>query len=309
MSFVILPDVTCDLNAEIREFFGLNDYIRGHIIFDGERDIPTTLDWDNMSRENFYKLLNDKKHTVSTAPANAEEYYARFREYAEKGVDIISISLSSSISATYKFACAARDRVLQEYPNVKIACVDSFRMSGGIGVLVMNALMMQKNGCGFDEIAAWLEENKCRVHQMGPIDDLMVVARRGRITMGKAIMGSFAGVKPMGDCNAHGYTTILGKAKGIKKAIEATAKYVAATITSPEEQYILVSHTDRDEIALMLKQRLEELVPVKKVLVSDVFMGCAPNIGAGMIGVYYLGKPITEDLAEEKETLNRVLGK
>ncbi len=309
MPFVILPDVTCDLNTDLRELFGLEDYVRGHVIIDGELDIAATLDWDMMSRDEFYKILGDKKRSVSTAPANTEEYYGIFSDYVERGIDIISISLSSSISATHRFASAARKQVLANHPDAKIACVDSYRMSGGFGVLVINALLMQKQGKSFDEIVDWLENNKRRVHQMGPIDDLMFIARRGRITMGKAIMGSFAGVKPMGDCNAEGYTTILGKAKGIKKAIDATAKYVAATIERPEEQYILISHTDREELACVLCERLAELVPVKKVLVSDVFMGCAPNIGPGMLGVYYLGKPITEDLAEEKETLARVLGK
>ena len=69
-----------------------------------------------------------------------------------------------------------------------------------------------------DEILPWLEENKNRVHQMGPIDDLTFIARRGRISKGKAFMGNLAGIKPMGDCNEEGYATVLAKAKGMKKA-------------------------------------------------------------------------------------------
>ena len=206
------------------------------------------------------------------------------------------------------FAQKARERLLNNYPDAKIYCFDSFRMSGAYGLLVMYALDMQSQGKSFEEIIDWLEANKRRVHQMGPIDDLMFIARRGRITMGKAIMGSFAGVKPMGDCNAEGYTTVLGKAKGIRKALEATVRYVKETIVDPEEQYVLISHTNRPEYAETLKQLLEQQLNVKKVYVSDVYMGCAPNIGPGMVGVYYLGNEIT-DLSEEKEILNKILGK
>ena len=149
------------------------------------------------------------------------------------------------------------------------------------------------------------EGNKERIQ----VFEGIVIARRGRITMGKAILGSFAGVKPMGDCNAEGYTTVLGKAKGIKKALDATVKYVKATIIEPEEQFLLISHTDRYEYAMLLKDMIEKEIPVKNIYVSDVYPGCAPNIGPGMIAVYYLGNEIEPDLASEKEAMAAILGK
>ena len=307
-NYVILPDVTCDLSPEIQEYCGLTDYIRAHVMFSDGREIVSTMDWNNISMRDFYDAVGNSKLKVSTSPANTDECYKIFEEYIKKGVAVLSMSLSSAISATFNFASMAAKRIKENYPDAKIYCVDSFRMSGAYGLLVMHALELQKKGKSFDDIVAWLEINKRRVHQMGPIDDLITVARRGRISMGKAIMGSFAGVKPMGDCNSEGYTTVLGKAKGIKKALAATAEYVKATIVDPESQYILISHTDRKEYANMLKELLEKAVPVKKVFVSDVYPGCGPNIGPGMIGCYYLGNEIT-DLAAEKEALTKILGK
>ena len=43
--YIILADVTCDLSAEIRGFFGVEDYIKGHVHFSDDRDFETTLDW------------------------------------------------------------------------------------------------------------------------------------------------------------------------------------------------------------------------------------------------------------------------
>ena len=306
--YVILPDVTCDLSPEIRKLFGIEDYIRGHVSVSDGRDFTSELNWDAISQREFYDILNDKRLKTSTAPSNTDECYKKFEEYINKGFAVLSIHLSSTISAGYNFANLAAERIRENYKEAKICCVDSFRMSGAYGLLVMYAFEMQKQGRSFEEVRDWLENNKRRVHQMGPIDDLMVVARRGRISMGKAIMGSFAGVKPMGDCNAEGYTTALGKAKGIKKALAATAEYVRATIVKPEEQYILISHTDRAEHAMTLKGLIENAVPAKQVFVSDVYSGCGPNIGPGMIGCYFLGNEIT-DLAAEKETLTKILGK
>ena len=307
--FVILADFTCDLSASIRAEIGMDSYAKGHIHLGDGRDISGTLDWEYISREEFYKALSDKNNKITTSPMNEEEYFAYFEEYAKQGISVISISLSSKISSTYVFASKAASRINEKYPDVNIHCVDSLRMSGGIGLLTIYAHILKQEGKSFGEIVAWLEENKSKVHQMGPIDDLFFIARRGRITMGKAIMGSFAGVKPMGDCNAEGYTSILAKVKGINKALDATVRYVKETAVDISNQYILVVHSDREAYAQALKEKLVSELSPKKVFLSDVFCGCGANIGPGMVGVYYLGESVSEDLSAEKEAMKRILDK
>ncbi len=304
--FIILPDVTCDLSPELREAYGLSDYVPSHITING-KDVPAYLDWSEISRESYYKTLSDKKSEVTTAPPSPEEYYRIFSKYAEDGVGVLSMSISSKISSTYGVAKKAAERVRAERPDALIYCFDSFKMTGAFGLLVLKALSMQKNGVSFDGIVEWLEANKHRVHQMGPIDDLIFVARRGRISMGKAIMGNFAGVKPMGDCNRDGYTTVLAKAKGMKKALAATVEYVKRTAQDPANETMLIAHSDRDQYASELKEALIREVGPAEVLVTDVFSASGGNIGPGMVGVYFFGKELTDDLSEEKACLQEII--
>ena len=306
--FVVLPDVTCDLSQEIREHFGLTDYIRGYVHVNDE-SIRTTLDWENVTREGFYKTLANKKNVVSSAAASPEEYYQTFKKYVDEGYDVLSMSISSKISATYNIAVSAAKRVKEECPDCNIYCLDSTRMSGSFGLLVAYACELQSKGKSFEEVIEWLETNKNRVHQMGPIDDLTFVARRGQISKGKAVMGNLVGIKPMGDSNADGYVTVLAKVKGIKTALDATVAYVKTIATDTENEYAFIMHSDREKYAYELKEKLEASVKFKKVFVSDVFSGCGTNIGPGMIGVYFMGAPISEDLAAEKEALNAAIGK
>jgi DegV family protein with EDD domain len=305
--YIILTDVTCDLSPAIREQFGITDYIHGHVSISDGRELVTTLDWSNITREDFYNCLGDRRMQVSTAPASPEEYYEHFKKYAEAGTDIISISISSKISSTYNVAVGAAERVRAEYPERRIICVDALRMSGSMGLLVMYALEMQKQGKTMAEVIDWLESNKMRVHQMGPIDDLIFVARRGRISMGKAIMGSFAGVKPMGDCNRDGYVTVLTKAKGMKKALTATAAYVKEVATDVEDQYLLIVHSNREAYAETLREKLEAELHPKGIFVSDSYSASGTNIGPGMVAVYFMGDEVTEELTREKEIMTRVM--
>ena len=305
--FIILPDSTCDISKEAMDDVGMKDYICGHVNLNG-KEFSTFLEWKDFSMEEFYKTLSNKKAVVTTSPPSPAEYVEFFEKYVKQGIGIISICLSSKISGTYNFASAAAEEIKNKYPDAKIYVVDSFRMSGAIGLLTYYAFKLKNEGKSFEEVVAWLEENKTHVHQMGPIDDLIFVARRGKISMGKAIMGSFAGVKPMGDCNADGYVSVLTKAKGIGKALDITLQYVKETATNIEDQYLFIAHSDRAIFANSLKEKLEVLKP-KKIYITDVYPACGTNIGPGMIGVYYLGSKITENMEREKEAMNKVIGK
>ncbi len=305
--YIILADVACDLCKEVRDFCGMEDYMGGHINFSTGADFPTTLDWDNISCEEFYKTLSNKKVEVNTAPASPEEYFIKFKQYADNGYDILSISLSSKISSSYGVACATAEKVMAEVKGCKICCVDSLRMSGGFGLLVMYAHILKNEGKSLEEVVEWLEANKDRVHQMGPVDDLIFIARRGRISMGTAIMGSFAGVKPMSDVSRDGFVSVLCKVKGIKKALKICMHYVEKSATDIENQYILISNSNRKEYAETLKEMIETNLKPKKVFVSDVFTASGANVGPGMVGVYFLGDVVSEDMAIEKEIINKVL--
>lgn len=306
--YIILPDVTCDLSKELREYFGLEDYLMGYVQYNG-KSMNTRLDWELISRDDFYKMLSNKKNQVSSAAATPEEYYERFKKYVTMGYKVLSMSISSKISGTFSIASVAANRVKEEIKDAEIYCFDSTRMSGSFGLLVCYALEKQKEGKSFEEVINFLEETKSKVHQMGPIDDLTFVARRGQISKGKAIMGNFVGIKPMGDSNTDGYVTVLAKVKGIKKALDATVEYIKEIAKDKENQYLIITHSDRENYALELKERIEKVCNFKKVFVSDVFSACGTNIGPGMICSYFIGDLVTSDLQYEKEVLTKVIEK
>ncbi len=304
--YIIIPDITCDLSQEIRDYFGLEDYVQGYVHVNNE-SLRTTLDWSNISREKFYKTLSNKKCTVHSAAASPEEYYQIFKKYIEQGYAVLSMSISSKISATFNVAQGVVNRIKEEYPNSKIYALDTLRMSGSFGLLVAYACQLKKEGKTFEEVVEWLEQNKERVHQMGPIDDLTVVAKRAQISKVKAFMGNLIGIKPMGDSNQDGYVTVLTKVKGLNNALDVTVKYIQNIATKLEDQYIFVMHSDREKAAFQLKEQIENAINCKKVFVSDVFSGCGTNIGAGMICAYFMGEPISENLEKEKEAIEKAV--
>ena len=55
------------------------------------------------------------------------------------------------------------------------------------------------------------------------------------------------------------------------------------------------------------KKMIEETIKPKEVRIIDVYPASGINVGPGLMAAYYMGKPISKDLSEEKELINRLL--
>ena len=305
--YVILADTSSDLSKEVRERFGI-EYIRSHVVMPDVSEAVGDLSWNVMPKEEFYASLRKKGTVYATSPANVEEYAARFREIIASGKDVLSISLSSALSGTYEFANEAARMVSEEHPDAKIIAIDSLRYSGLLGLLIIHAAQLRAEGKTIDETAAWIEQNKNRFHQMGWMDDLKFLAAKGRLTNSKAFFGQLIGVKPVGENDATGLTTVLGKAKGEKNAYEAILGYIAETSEKPEEQIIFICNSCREKQAEAFRAMVEERFHPKEIIMQELFLPNGINMGPGLMTAYYVGKPISEGLKEETALMTRLLG-
>ena len=313
--FVILADTACDLNEDIRKKYNI-EYVNSHVIYPDGKERIATLNWsdikyfgDNCTPDLFYTELKKNPDGFKTSPANIEEVAQAYEKIIQEGKDIISISLSSGISGAYNFTLKARELVLEKYPDAKIRCIDSLRFGSGLGLMVVYAAKMRNEGKSFEEVVDYLESNKCRFHQMGWLDDLSFVAKKGRITPTKAFFGTLIGIKALGEFDYNGLTTPIGKAKGEKAAFDAILGYIEKTIENPSEQIIFISQINRAPKADIFKELLEQKFHPKEILINPVYPTCGINIGPGLLSAYYVGKPISKDLAEEKTIMENLLSK
>lgn len=304
-SFIILADATCDLSEEFQKEYDIG-VIPGHIALPDGTEIPAFLKWEKYSREDFYASLKKNPNGYSTSPANVAEFSAAMEPYAAENVGVLLLTISSGISGAFNFASQAREELLRKYPSAEIRIVDSMRFGPGFGLMAVYASMLRSQGKTLAETAQWLEDNKNRFHQAGWLDDLSFVAKKGRITQPKAFFGTLAGVKPIGEFDYNGLTTVLGKVKGAKTAYSVLLGYMEATIENPEEQIIFIAQTNRLPQAMEYKKMIEEKFHPKAVFVNDVFPSCGINIGPGLMAAYYMGKPISKDLSEERALFDKL---
>ncbi len=305
-AFAIMPDVTCDLNHKYQKDYDI-DVINGHYVTPDGKEHPSEFDWSNINKDEFFKALRKNPDGFKSAPPSVGEIYEAFEPHVKAGEPIIAMAISGGLSGTYSFMTSAKEMILQKYPEAKIEVIDTRRFGPGFGLMCLYASELRKEGKSFEEVAKWLEDNKNRFHQSGWMDDLSFIAKKGRLTHAKAFFGSLAGIKPVGEFDYNGLTTVIGKAKGEKQALRVLIKYIQAHIENPEDQIIFVATTNRDAQAETFKKMIEETIKPKAVHVNPVCINCSINIGPGLMAAYYVGKPITEGLVEETKCFNQIL--
>jgi DegV family protein with EDD domain len=121
----------------------------------------------------------------TTAAVSAEEWYETGAYWMNPenngGIDVIFIILSSKLSSTFNNAQKASARLALDYPNARIACIDSLCGSRGQAYLALTARRMIDDGYEFDEIVKWVEETRHYIHIFIVCGDTRALVDMGRL--------------------------------------------------------------------------------------------------------------------------------
>jgi len=290
--FVIITDSCSDLEKELREIYDI-DYIPMHFTLDN-KEYFASLDWEDFTQKEFYNILRQGKRFI-TSQINLPQYIEKFKEYLDKGFDILSISCSSKLSNSVNNSYAARDELLKEYPDSKIICVDSLNSCYGLGLLCITASTLRKQGKTIEETAAYIEEHKLEMNQLCTPESLTYLKKAGRVNPAAALFGGLLNVKPIIISDAQGQNTSLEKIKGRKSAIIRLSELFQEYYQENPYQKIFFSHADCIEDVELLKEIITHNLPDKDIMVHVGYIGpiVGASAGPGTIAVYFFGKKVT----------------
>ena len=304
--FAIIADNACALQKPLRERFGMDAVVLGSVTYpDGHSEL-SDIDYERTTPEEYFGSMT-KKAIYKTACANLDQIKDVMYPFVKEGKDIVFLCLSSALSGTYNFVLKAAEEAMQEYPQVHIYVIDSLRYSSALGLLVQEACALRDQGLSAKETAEWIEENKHCFHQAGIMDDLYFLARTGRIAKAKAFFGTMAGVKPMGEFTRSGLTEVIGKAKGTRRGLDAVIAYMQDRIVEPEKHIVFICNSLREKEAEYLRQKVEEIIKPKEIICTPLDQSSGANMGPGLAVCFFYGKPISENLEEEKAAMTAIL--
>ncbi len=273
MSVRIVTDSTADLPEEVVKSLGITVVpLLVHIADETFEDGVT------ISIDGFYNLLTTGDVFPKTSAPSSGMFIEAYRRLAQETDEIVSIHMSTKLSATHAAALVARDGI--DAP-IRIEVIDSLSASMGLGLLVIHAATMARDGACLDEIVRKTEASIPRTQFFGMLDTLEYLHRGGRIGQAASFLGSMLRLKPI-LCLRDGVAYPVERVRGREQAIDRLCEMVGSqgAIT-----HLAVGYTTGERAMELLAQRLTPFFPSDRMVRTRAGATMGTYLGPGALGV------------------------
>lgn len=284
MKYIISTDSTADLPESYVKEHGIAIQFLSYAFGDTVYGLNNQMD-----PHAFYEQMRSGEMPTTNA-CIPDEVQKSFEAYLKEGYDILHISFSSGLSASYNNARIAANDLAEQYPDRKIVLVDSLCASLGQGLLVHYAVTMKESGKSLEEVVAWLEENKLHLCHQFTVDDLFHLHRGGRVSKATAIIGTLINVKPVLHVDDEGHLTSVCNVRGRKKALLKLVENMGEQIEGYQNDIIFISHGDCLDDAEFVAAQVKERFGIQSFLIDYVSPTIGAHSGPGTVALFHLGK-------------------
>ena len=277
----IISDSTCDLTKELLEKYDIS-ILPLHIHL-GEEEYQ---DGVTITPDEIYTWADANNATPKTSAASMAEAMDLFQPYLEKGDEIITFSISSGMSANNNVMRLAAEELEAED---RIHVIDSANLSTGIGLLVLEAAEMAKEGKTAKEIVDAIEALKPLVRSSFVVDTLTYLHRGGRCNSVAALAGSVLKLHPK-IVVENGAMSANKKFRGkISSVIMSYVKEMEEDLKKAKKDRVFITHSGCDEEILNnVRTYLESLERFDEILIARAGSVISSHCGPGTLGVLYI---------------------
>lgn len=226
-----------------------------------------------------------------TSQLNEFAYTEFFEEQLSRG-DLLHIVFGTGMTQSYQNACLAADEMRERHPERKIVVIDSLCSSSGYGMLVDYAADMRDRGDDIETVAAWVNENRHKIHHQFYSTELSHYRRSGRMSGATAMIATILGICPIMHLDAAGKIVAYSKARGKQNALKVTLDEMERHAMGGQDYSgkCIICHSNCLEDALRTRDALKERFSrVGDVRICDIGTIIASHCGPGTVAVFFLG--------------------
>lgn len=195
MDYKIISDGCCDLTEDIISRYDLH-IVPFYISFDGEHYYKEI---EEIGIREVYERMVVKQPDVfpKTSLPSLQDYIGVFTSYVEKGVAVVCICFTPSLSGSYNCACNAREIVCEQYPHANISVINSEAGTVSQALMVIEAARMRQAGIKYEQCVDVLERMKVTNHIFFTVGNTDYLKHGGRIGKLAGIASSALSLKPL----------------------------------------------------------------------------------------------------------------
>jgi len=261
---------------------------RYHIV-----QVPITIQFGEETYKDVYDMDDAKCFAridkAGKLPTTAAPAPGKFIEAYQKAFDggaeqVICLTVSSEVSATYNSAVTARETL----PDRDITVIDTRSLSMGQGFIVLAAANAVAKGATKEEAIAHSLDVRGRSHLYAALATLKYLAMSGRVGHLAAGIANVLNVKPILTIR-DGKLDLLERVRTRLKAWDRTIQLAVEAADGKPIAQAAVIHVNAPQEALQFEQLFRtSLKYTQDVLIAEINPGLAIHSGAGMVGVVFV---------------------
>lgn len=275
-------DSNCELWFDKVESLGINYISMPYTVGDNEYYYDLGKNTDNRK---FFEDMR-KGAVPKTSALNMQNYIDYFEPVLKQGEDIIYVTFSHKMSATFESMAKAIEQLKQTYPERTVSVVDTKHISMAAGIVVYYAAKLHNEGASDEEVVKFVESFRERVKCYFTVSNLIYLKRGGRLSSFKAFVGTLFDIKPI-ISNIDGKLENIEKSKGRKKSLKDLTGYLEkdkVDLSYP----IVIMNADCDPDSDYTVSAIREKYPDAEIWEQLVGPVIGSHCGPDTIGVIFV---------------------
>ena len=279
----IIADSTCDLSPELIVRYDV-DILPLHILL-GEKEYE---DGKSITPEEIFRWSDEHETTPKTSAPAMETAMETLRPYTQEGQECICFCISESMSTCGNVIRMAAEELGSES---LVHVIDSQNLSTGIGLLVIEAAIMAKEGMTAEQIVARIEALRPLVRASFVVDTLVYLHRGGRCGGLAAMLGGALKLHPkivVEDGAMHSTKKYRGN---IKSVVLSYAKDMEFELKGAKPDRVFITHSGcKPAVVEPVRSYLESLGVFSEIIETRAGGVISSHCGPGTLGVLFIAK-------------------
>jgi DegV family protein with EDD domain len=230
--------------------------------------------------DEFFEEMRSAEELPTTTHPTADDFHETYAPLLEAGEEIVSVHISSGLSATCDAAREAAERL---GAADRVHVVDTQSAAGGLGLIALAAARRAAAGESAERVAEAADEARRELKLWFALDTLEFLKRGGRIGAAGALIGATLRVKPILTIE-NGQMAPVERVRTSERAFERIVDYARQRHASGADAWA-IQHVRSPDEADRLVERCRDVFGTDPVFVSEIGAVVGAHTGPGLIGL------------------------
>jgi DegV family protein with EDD domain len=236
----------------------------------------------DLSPASFYSLQRSSGAMPTTSAPHPGGFLEAFNAASQRADEIVCLTLSAELSATYAAADTARQMFRESNDKISIQVVDSRTAATAEGLMVLAAGRSARQGTPASTIIADIQRWRSSIALYGYLDSLYYVWKGGRVPRVVMWMGKLLDFKPILQLT-DGKISMVERPRTERKAMDRIVALLRRGLGNAPVR-VAVMHADAKSQAEVLADQLQTALAPEEIFITELTPVIGAHTGPGLVG-------------------------